>query len=188
MTKFSRWWRKAACWAGVVFFFGPHPGADEKFLKEVSPVVDFFIEGLTSKNSKKWEGLCELSEGFLFRYLGAYETKLSCGEFLGLFHETKKRWWGRHDGSGQPIQGTFQKIWYERLKNVALKHEKAGVNVFIRQGNTRDEPMGKTPFIDLTWSGPKKYGELGWESLRLFFIRKKGEWFLKGLDIYHWTI
>lgn len=187
-TKFSKWSRKWACLAGIVFFFSPDKAVDEKFLKEVSSLVDVFVDGLALKDSKKWEGLCEPSEGFLFRYLGAYETGLSCGEFLGLFRETKKRWWGRYDGSGLPIVGTFEKIWVPRLKDVALKHEKAGVNVFVRQGNTRDERMGDAPFIDLTWSGPKKYGELGWESVRLFFKKKNGKWFLKGLDIYHWTI
>lgn len=203
-TRFLKWCRKWSC--GMILFsvaaistaaeragapellFSPEKSSGEKFLKEVSSLVDSLIDGLALKDSKKWEGLCEPSGGFLFRYLGEYETKLSCGEFLGLFRETKKRWWGRHDGSGEPILGTFQKIWYARLKDVALKHEKAGVNVFVHSGNAVDRPMGKAPFIDWTWSGPKKYGDMGWESVRLFFEKKNGKWFLKGLDIYHWTI
>lgn len=161
---------------------------DRKFYQEVRPLIDHVVAAVKKKRGEEWAPLCDPKVGILFRYLGQYNTKLSCAEWGGLFTETKKRWWGRYDGSGLPITGTFKNIWEPRLKEIVKHYEIVGVNRWIKSGNTPDRGMDKLPFVDLTWSGRKTDGEMGWRSLRLFFVYKKGQWFLKGLDIYQWTI
>ena len=160
---------------------------DQKFYQTINPLIDQLVMAIKKENGNVWSPLCDPKEGIIFRYLGHYTTKLNCKEWCGLFQETKSRWWGRHDGSGQPITGTFKKIWQDRFDDIAKNYQTVGVNRWIKIGNVPNQGMDKLPFVDLTWSGPKGE-EMGWQSLHLFFIFKNGQWWLKGLDLYHWTI
>ncbi|OGQ04568.1 MAG: hypothetical protein A2W61_04695 [Deltaproteobacteria bacterium RIFCSPLOWO2_01_44_7] len=162
--------------------------ADQKFYQEVQPLVEQFVQGVLKEDSANWQKLCSPQEKFLFRYLGHYNTTLTCEELGGLYKEKKKRWWGRQDGSGQPLVGTFQKIWGTRFMDVAKKQDAIAINDFVKSGNMFNKSMDNTSFVDLTWKGSKEYDGMDWLSLRLFFVKKDNQWFLKGLDIYHWTI
>jgi hypothetical protein len=165
-----------------------HQKQDQDFYRYVKPLIQNFHAGLIKQDGTRWKSLCAPQDTFSFRYLGQYNTTLSCQEFQGLTTETKSRWWGRSDGTGKPVVGTFAKVWSEKLQMALQNHEWRGVNVFLRSGNAIDHKMGKLPFVDLTWSGPKAHEPMGWFSIRLFFHHQAGQWTLKGLDIYHWTI
>lgn len=162
--------------------------ADQKFYKEVQPLIEKFLNGIEKKDGAQWDGLCHPESGFLFRLLGFYNTPLKCEEFTQLYQETKKRWWGRADGTGEAISGTFKKVWHDHFSRVAQKQNALGVNLFVQTGNAPNQTMGASPFVDLTWKGSEKYGGMDWVSLRLFFTRHDGRWHLTGVDVYHWVI
>lgn len=168
--------------------------ADQKFYQNVKPLIEKFLKGIEKKNSAEWDGLCDPGLGFLFRLLGFYNTPLKCDEFAALYQDKKERWWGRADGTDDPITGTFKKTWHGHLSDVAKKHDTVGVNVFVQTGNAPNQTMGQAPFVDLTWKGSKKHGRseedggMDWLSVRLFFTQKNGKLVLQGMDLYHWVI
>ncbi|MDO8527867.1 MAG: hypothetical protein Q7T03_09295 [Deltaproteobacteria bacterium] len=163
-------------------------GRDKKFYKQVEPLVNQFVQGLLDQDGTKWENMCDPGAGFVFRYLGQYNVRLTCPALGRLFKENNSRWWGRQDGTGKPITGNFGAVWYDKLSKIAKSHDIRGVNIFVNSGNAVDKMIGKLPFIDLAWSGSEQNGNMDWQSVRLFFQKSSGRWYLQGLDIYHWTI
>ena len=152
-----------------VIYSGKKSFYDRQIYHAVLPYVEKFSKGLLAENKEPWFKLCDSEGGIVFRYLGQYETKLSCAEFAGLFAEKRSRWWGRSDGTGKPLVGTFAKIWLEKWTRVVTHHEKRGVNHFVMSGNTPNQGLESLSFVDLTWAGHQEYGGMDWMSLRLFF-------------------
>lgn len=161
---------------------------DHQFYYEVYGSIEQFEDGLFSKNGAQWQNLCHADHGIAIRYMGETTTQLPCHEFGGLFSETKQRKWGIADGSGELIIGTFQQIFYRDFVKIMKEDTLRTVNHFGKEGNAINKKMGEAPFVDLTYLGSKKYGGMDWQSLRFFFVKVGNNWYLKGLDIYHWAI
>jgi hypothetical protein len=101
--------------------------------------------------------------------------------------------WGQYDGSGEPIELTFDD-YYEKFVYSAdfANPEDMAVNARIGQGNTINNIQDFYPdssYVEYYFSGfEEQYGGMDWESLRLVFVQEDGAWYLVGVVHDEWTI
>lgn len=101
--------------------------------------------------------------------------------------------WGQYDGSGEPIELTFDD-YYEKFVYSAdfANPEDMAVNARIGQGNTINNIQDFYPdssYVEYHFSGfEEEYGGMDWESLRLVFVQEDGAWYLVGVVHDEWTI
>ena len=114
-------------------------------------------------------------------------------ELPGLVGSDQVFEWGSFDGSGDPIELTFDE-YYERFlysadfanPEMMAVNEELGYSSMIN--NIADYYPGSS-FVEYHFSGfEEDYGGLDWVSLRLVFIQEEGTWFLVGLVNDQWTI
>ncbi|MFU8827714.1 MAG: hypothetical protein ACNA70_09545 [Brevefilum sp.] len=101
--------------------------------------------------------------------------------------------WGAYDGTGDPIELTFDG-YYERFLYSAdfanpeamAVDEELGWSSMI---NNIAEFYPGASFVEYHFSGfNPDYGGMDWVSLRLVFIQEDGVWFLVGMVNDQWTI
>lgn len=111
-----------------------------------------------------------------------------------LFSEKKLYQWGTFDGSGEPINLGLTDYW----QRFVYGHDFAaapqvGYNAFKRGGtntpNNAREAYPTAIFVDYHFPGfdPKVEG-MDWQTLRLAFEQKDGQWYLVGIIHDQWTI
>ncbi|ANB59430.1 hypothetical protein [Anoxybacteroides amylolyticum] len=100
---------------------------------------------------------------------------------------------GTFDGSGQPIDMTFQDYFHKFVYDVDFANPHIiGNNVVIGKGNTIENIHDVYPnavFVEFHFTGfDKQYNGMDWRSLRLV-LEKQGEtWYLVGIVHDQWTI
>ena len=124
---------------------------------------------------------------------GEADVVFSRDQLAGLWSDATVYHWGTHDGSGLPIDGTFQEYYGEFVYDVDFAQpEMVGLDEFIGQGNTINNirevyPLGVV--IEYHFSGfDPQYGGMDWRSLRLVFEEVDGNWSLVGIVHDEWTI
>ena len=101
--------------------------------------------------------------------------------------------WGNYDGSGDPIELTFDEYYARFLYSADFANPEAmAVNKELGHSsminNIADYYPGSS-FVEYHFSGfEEEYGGMDWVSLRLVFIQEDGVWFLVGLVNDRWTI
>lgn len=158
-----------------------------EFYQQVKPRVQAVRAAFRDRDAAALVQQLPPGEGLTFRYLGSYVSEISPSELAGTFTRPRRRWWGREDGTGKPIVATFRDRWWPRLRARLLDYDLVGVDEFVNPGNAIDRRMADARFVDFSWVGTPRYGFMDWESVRLFFVRRGGRWYLKGIDLYHWT-
>jgi hypothetical protein len=101
--------------------------------------------------------------------------------------------WGAFDGTGDPIELTFD-AYYERFLYSAdfANPESMAVDGQLGHGNSINNIPDYYPgssFVEYHFSGfEAQYEGLDWVSLRLVFIQENDTWFLVGMVNDQWTI
>lgn len=114
-------------------------------------------------------------------------------ELSGLTGSDEIFMWGYFDGTGDPIELTFDDyfgrfIYSHDFANpeAMAVDEELGYSSMIN--NIADFYPGSS-FVEYHFSGfVEDYGGLDWVSLRLVFIEENGSWFLIGIVHDQWTI
>lgn len=101
--------------------------------------------------------------------------------------------WGRYDGTGEPIELTFDEYYDEFVYSADFANpEQMAVNERLGQGNTINnigEFYPEASFVEYHFSGfEEEYEGMDWESLRLVFVQEDGAWWLVGIVHDEWTI
>lgn len=117
----------------------------------------------------------------------------SAQELKTLMSSDKVYTWGLYDGSGEPIKLTFKEYMdafvYDRD---FLNAEEVGFNRNIGKGNTLNNISSVYPdatMLEYYFSGfDPQYEGLDWESLKLIFEEKNGNWYLVAIVHDQWTI
>ena len=157
------------------------------FYQQVKPRVQAVRAAFRDRDAAALVQQLPPGEGLTFRYLGSYITEISRRELAQTFTRPRRRWWGREDGTGRPIVATFRDRGWPRLRARLLDYDLVGVEEFVNPGNAIDRRMAGARFVDLASVGTPRFNFMDWESVRLFFVRRGGRWYLKGIDLYHWT-
>ena len=101
--------------------------------------------------------------------------------------------WGHYDGTGDPIELTFDEYFQEFVysadfanpEEVAIDEELGWSNMI----NNITEFYPGSSFVEYHFSGfEEQYQGMDWESLRLVFIQEEGTWYLVGIVHDQWTI
>lgn len=111
----------------------------------------------------------------------------------GLIGSDEILMWGYFDGTGDPIELTFDE-YYERLLFTAdfTNPEAMAVNEVLGTGNSLNNITDYFPgssFVEYHFSGfEEDFGGMDWVSLRLVFMQENGAWYLVGMVNDRWTI
>jgi len=121
------------------------------------------------------------------------EHQVFMGEELpGLLASEEVVLWGQYDGSGEPIELTFEEYYEEFVYSSDFANaDQVAVNERIGQGNTINniqEFYPESSFVEYHIPGTEEFGGMDWESLRLVFVQEDGTWMLVGIVHDEWTI
>ncbi len=114
-------------------------------------------------------------------------------ELAGMMDSGQVFLWGSYDGSGKPIEMTFE-AYYEAFVYPVdyASPEEVGVNEEIgvsSMTNNIEDFYPQSQFVEYHFSGfDPQYGGLDWTSLRLVFLQEDGVWYLVGVVHDGWTI
>ena len=101
--------------------------------------------------------------------------------------------WGRFDGSGEPIDLTFEAYFARFIYDADFARPHAvGYNEIIGRGNTINniaEVYPNAVTIEYHFEGfDPTFAGFDWRSLRLMLEEKEGDWYLVGIVHDEWTI
>jgi uncharacterized protein YcfL len=101
--------------------------------------------------------------------------------------------WGEYDGSGLPIQLTFQAYVHKFVYDLDFAHAQViGNNTIIGKGNSKNNLTDVYPnakFVEYHFKQvDAENGGMDWRSLRLVFEKHDGQWMLVGIIHDQWTI
>jgi hypothetical protein len=128
-----------------------------------------------------------------YTYVEESHQVFAADELAGLAGSVEIFLWGYFDGTGDPIQLTFDD-YYERFIYSADfdSPEAMAVNEELGFGNTINNIADFYPgssFVEYHFSGiVEEYSGMDWVSLRLVFVEEDGSWFLIGIVHDQWTI
>lgn len=128
-----------------------------------------------------------------YPYLQASDLAFCPGQLGGLSGSNTLYSWGRYDGSGEPIELSFdsyhQRFVYDQD---FFQPEIVGLNQEVSSGNAINNIPEIFPdgmIVEYHFSGfDPQYGGMDWRSLRMVFVQEKGGWFLVALVHGEWTI
>jgi hypothetical protein len=100
--------------------------------------------------------------------------------------------WGVHDGSGEPIKGTFAEYYKQFIYDLDFAAApKVGWGEILGKGTIVDNVKEAYPdgvFVEYHFPGvDAKYQGMDWRSLRLIFEREGQQWYLTGIMHGQWT-
>jgi hypothetical protein len=101
--------------------------------------------------------------------------------------------WGVYDGSGEPINLTFEQYHKKFIFDVDfLEAPQIVFNEIIKRGNIINNVKESYPgdiFIEYHFPGfETEYNGMDWRSLILIFEKKENTWYLVGIAHDQWTI
>lgn len=111
----------------------------------------------------------------------------------GLLTDTQTYLWGFFDGTGDPIQLTFEDYYEQFVYDVDFANPNLiGNNTVVGTGNSLlniSEVYPDAVFVEFHFTGfDPQYDGMDWESLRLVFLELDGIWYLSGIIHDQWTI
>jgi hypothetical protein len=167
-----------------------------------SPAVDLetasvqVINALAEKDMAKVANYVQPEMGVRFSPYGFVREEHQVflpDELAALVGSDQVYTWGAYDGTGDPIELTFDAYYQEFVYSSDFANpEQMGVNERIGQGNTINnigEFYPGSSFVEYHFSGfDEEYEGMDWESLRLVFVQEDGTWWLVGIVHDEWTI
>lgn len=114
-------------------------------------------------------------------------------QVANLYKDDSVYMWGSYDGSGEPINLTFDEYYNRFIYDVNFANpDIIGNNITVSQGNDIDNVKEIYPsgyFVELYITGvDPQYEGIDWRSLKLVFEQLDDEWYLVGIIHGEWTI
>jgi hypothetical protein len=124
---------------------------------------------------------------------GGTDLMFSAEQITGLWSDPTVYHWGTFDGSGEPIDYTFQQYYERFVYDVDFAQpDVVGFNQIVGQGNTINNIASVYPsaqVVEYHFEGfDPQYAGLDWRSLRLVLEEMGGTWYLTGIVHDEWTI
>ena len=128
-----------------------------------------------------------------YPYLRVSDLAFCPDQLAGLPDSNTLYSWGRYDGSGEPIELSFDS-YHRRFvyDQDFFQPEVVGLNQEVSSGNAINNIPEIFPdgmIVEYHFSGfDPQYGGMDWRSLRMVFIQENGVWYLVALVHGEWTI
>ena len=165
----------------------------------VSDVAADAIQVLDARDMKALAALVHPGRGVRlspYAFVEPEHVVLEADAIEGAWADTTPRTWGSYDGSGEPIDRTFQQ-YFDRFVYDAdfLSAATVGFNTRLSSGNSLDNAAEVYPdgvIVEYYIAGVKaQYEGMDWRSLKLVFERADGgseTWYLVAIVHDEWTI
>ncbi len=159
--------------------------------------ADEAIRALDSKDTKKLSELIHPDKGVRFSPYSHVDTEkdltFSASQIEDIFYNQNKFVWGSYDGSGDPIELTFEEYFKKFIYDKNFKGaSQISYNKLLGKGNTLvniKEAYPEGNFVEYYFPGfDPQYSGMDWECLRLVLENKNGTWYLVGILHDQWTI
>lgn len=153
------------------------------------------VQALRNRDMEKLASLVHPKKGVRFSpyaFVRDSDLVFMPDQLIGILSDPTKYTWGFYDGSGLPIEMTFQE-YYERFvyDQDYANAERTGYDERIGQGNTIDNALtyySGGHMVEYHFSGfDPAFGGMDWRSLRLVFQEEGSEWYLVGIIHDEWT-
>ncbi len=170
---------------------------EEKTTQEIIIArADQVITALQARDMKKVSMLSHPAKGVRFSPYAFVQDKdllFTPDQLTNLLKDPKKYHWGEQDGSGNPLEMTFEKYCGDFVYDQDYAHaEKKSFNERIGKGNTIDNSQDYYSggmVVEYHFSGFNlEYAGMDWRSLRLVFQKENSQWYLVGIIHDEWTI
>ena len=128
-----------------------------------------------------------------YAYVRNEDLVFRAADMRNLMLEQAVRSWGYFDGSGRPINLTFDAYFMRFIYDADFaRPQQIGYNTVIGRGNTINniaEFYLNAIFIEYHFEGADPQGSgMNWRSLRLVLEEHQGAWYLVGIVHDEWTI
>ncbi|MCT8138280.1 hypothetical protein H1D32_11280 [Anaerobacillus sp. CMMVII] len=172
---------------------------DEEEETQASPeeVADEIVMALQKKEMETISDFVHPRKGVRFSpyaFVQVNDDKVfTAEEVADLFNDETVYNWGSFDGTGEPIEMTFEE-YFERFvyDQDYVNAEQKSVNERLGQGNTLDNTAEVYPEASVVEyhfaSFDPQYDGMDWRSLRLVLENVDGTWYLVGVIHDEWTI
>nr|WP_255573408.1 bZIP transcription factor [Anoxybacillus sp. ST4] len=163
-----------------------------------SSLLSVALDAVTALKNKDMNALASYvhSNGVRFSPYGHVDVQndlqFSASQLPSLLSSTQVYQWGVYDGSGDPIQLTFQDYFDRFVYDVDFANpHMIGNNVVVGTGNMINniqQVYSNSSFIEFHFTGfDPQYNGMDWRSLRLVFEQENGQWKLVGIIHDEWT-
>ncbi len=155
------------------------------------------ISALKNKDMEKLSELVHPENGVRFSPYGYVDVEndlvFAASEVMSLLTDSTIRTWGSYDGTGDPIELTFEDYYQKFIYDVDFANaEQIGYNEVLGHGNSLNnsaEVYKDSVIIEFHFSGfDSQYEGMDWRSLRIVFEKAKDTWYLVGIIHDQWTI
>ena len=155
------------------------------------------VLAIKNNDMKKLSGFIHPDKGVRFSPYGYIDTEkhllFTSSQVQGLSKDKREFVWGAYDGTGDPINLTFEGYYNKFIYDVDFANAKIiGNNTVVGHGNSLiniSEVYPGAVFIEYHFPGfDPQYNGMDWRSLRLIFEEKDGAWYIVGIVHDQWTI
>jgi len=155
------------------------------------------INALKDKDMEKISKLVHPEKGVRFSPYAFVDVKndlvFSAADVKDLFSDTTIYTWGSYDGTGDPIELTFEGYYKKFIYDADFANaEQVGYNEILGKGNTIEnsaEVYKDSVVVEYHFSGiDPKYEGMDWRSLRIVFEKFEDAWYIVGIIHDQWTI
>lgn len=169
----------------------------QKAEKIIASRAKDLILTLKNKNMEKLSSFVHRDKGVRFSpysYVNIEQDLVFSAEKIREDLTDKTKYiWGVYDGSGYPIEMTFEEYFKNFVYDEDFANaEEVGYNRIIGKGNTINNNFESYPgsiIVEYHFTGfDPKYEGMDWGSLRLVFEEKDKIWYLVGIIHDQWTI
>jgi hypothetical protein len=127
-----------------------------------------------------------------YLHVGETDRLYQASALAGAMADQTVHHWGQFDGSGEPMDLTFQAYWNRFVWNRDYTTApQVAVDQRLGKGNMLDNTAQAYPgarWVEYHFPGTEQYGGMDWTSLRLVFAEESGTWYLVGVSHDQWTI
>ncbi|MGG3800606.1 hypothetical protein [Metabacillus fastidiosus] len=169
----------------------------EEQLKNEQETANEIVEILKARDMQSLAKFVHPAKGVRFSpyaYIKEDEDLVfQADQVKGLLNDSTVYHWGEFDGSGEPIELTFEQYFNKFIYDEDyVKAEKVSINKRLGQGNTIDnskEIYKEATIVEYHFQGfDKELEGMDWKSLRIVMEKQEGKWFLVGIIHDEWTI
>lgn len=167
---------------------------NHSFIKDKSTEV---IKALKDRDMEKLSKLVHPEKGVRFSPYGYVDAGkdlvFTASDVSGLLSDSTIYTWGSYDGSGDPIELTFEDYYKRFIYDVDFANaEHIGYNEILGKGNTLEnsaEVYKDSVIVEYHFPGiDPQYEGMDWRSLRIAFEKAENTWYLVGIIHDEWTI
>lgn len=172
------------------------PETSEETEEKIRELGVKVLEAFKSKDMQSLSGYVHPDKGVRFSPYTYVETEkdvvISKEELSTLPDGDKVFNWGFYDGSGEPIELTFEEYMSRFIYDYDfLNADEVLYDTKTDRGNTINNVFEVYPgshVLEYHYKGTAEYDGMDWRSLKLVFEEKDGTWYLVGVVHDEWTI